>query len=43
MSNKAGDTILSLDATFKLNFLEGNDGTTLDADGGILGSVWLGV
>ena len=35
MSTTAGDTILALDAPFKLTFDEGNDWTKLDADGGI--------
>ena len=43
MHTMVGDTILALDVPFKLTFSEANEGTMLDADGGILGSVWLEV
>ena len=36
MSTRAGDTILALDAPFKLTFGEATEGSNLDADDGIL-------
>ena len=35
MSTMVGDTIIALDVPFKLTFSEANEGTMLDADGGI--------
>ena len=35
MSTRVGDTILALDAPFKLSFGEGGDNSILDADGGM--------
>ena len=35
MSTMVGDTIIALDVPFKLTFSEANEGTMLDADGGV--------